>query len=90
MELAHGRASDEKEGKLPESLAVVPKRQGYINRITDAWGRPLIYKITENGFTHSSLGKDGKEGGEDDDADQTGTYRIEHGAVEEIYTKEPE
>lgn len=39
--------------------------------LTDPWGRDYLYELDENGeaFTVVSLGRDGEEGGEGDDAD---------------------
>jgi len=54
----------------PPDLTVLPERKGYYNKITDAWGRRLLYSVDEDGIiTVSSLGRDGKPGGEGRDAD---------------------
>ena len=39
--------------------------------LTDPWGRAYVYGVTEDGdfFTVTSLGRDGEEGGDGDDAD---------------------
>jgi general secretion pathway protein G len=55
------------------STAPVPQswtNGGYISApALDAWGHPLSYDVTPEGFTLKSLGKDGKPGGEGMDAD---------------------
>jgi general secretion pathway protein G len=38
----------------------------------DPWGRPYVYTVAEGSFTITSLGKDGKPGGDGVDADITG------------------
>jgi len=54
----------------PPSLTVLPEREGHDNRLTDGWGRPLLYSVDEDGIiTVSSLGRDGKPGGDGRDAD---------------------
>jgi hypothetical protein len=60
---------------IPQSLAVLPKREGYANQTTDAWKRPLRYEITADGIIRlTSLGKDGQPGGEGDNSDITRAY----------------
>jgi len=66
----------QREHKLADRLDVLPPRQGYLNRTTDGWGRPLSYVATDDGFSLGSLGKDGVPGGSGDDADVIATYRI--------------
>ncbi len=46
-------------GWYPKSLEILAKRK-------DPWGRPYIYKSTENGFMLFSSGPDGIEGTDDD------------------------
>jgi len=36
---------------------------------TDAWGGPITYQRTVDGYTLTSLGKDGKPGGDGEDTD---------------------
>lgn len=61
---------------LPPSLNVLPKREGYLNRTTDGWGRGLRYTVAGDGvITLQSLGKDGKPGGEGENADISRSYR---------------
>jgi hypothetical protein len=74
----------EKEGRLPKSLDILPVRQGYANSTTDGWDRPLIYQIDGDGFTLTSLGRDGVPGGTGDDADVVKKYRVVAGKLEEI------
>jgi hypothetical protein len=60
---------------ISPSLAVLPKRNGYANQTTDAWGRELKYEVTPDGvISLTSLGKDGKPGGQGDDADIRRAY----------------
>ena len=69
--------------RLPADLSVLPIRENYSNRTTDAWDRPLRYTIdSDNSFTLSSFGKDGVAGGTGDNTDLTVKYRIEHGEVQ--------
>jgi len=63
-------------GAVPPSLDVLPKRKGYINRITDGWHRPLLYRVAPDGvITIMSFGRDGKPGGTGEDADISVSYR---------------
>jgi len=60
---------------LPTSLDVLPKREGYSNRITDGWNRVLQYHIANDGvITLTSFGKDGKPGGTGDNTDISRSY----------------
>src|SRR5208283_4939170 len=60
---------------VPLSLDLLPKREGYSNQTTDAWGRPLMYRVTQDGIiTLTSFGKDGKLGGNGEDADISVSY----------------
>lgn len=64
------------EGDIPDSLEQLAKRDGYRNKTTDYWNRPLIYSISENGvLSLSSLGADGIPGGSGNDADLSRMYR---------------
>lgn len=46
---------------------------GYLSQMPqDPWGNPYVYESTGGRFTLKSLGKDGKPGGEDLDADIDG------------------
>jgi len=68
-----------KHHRFPASLDELPKRDGYANRTTDGWHRPLLYRIEEENFiTLFSLGKDGKPGGTGEDADIQRTYRTKN------------
>ena len=63
----------------PADLSVLPTRDGYANRTTDGWGRPLIFSIDDRGIISlASLGRDGKVGGEGDDADIIRRYRTKN------------
>jgi hypothetical protein len=60
---------------VPTSLNVL-KREGYLTRTTDGWGRELLYSVDENGvITLTSLGADGKPGGKGPDKDVVRRYR---------------
>ncbi len=60
----------------PKDLSVLPKRDGYANRITDSWGRPLIYTIDEEGvISLKSLGRDCRAGGDGLDQDVVRQHR---------------
>ena len=62
--------------QCPETLSQLPQREGYMNRTTDGWDRPLIYSVDDDGvITLSSLGRDGVAGGTDDDRDITRRFR---------------
>ena len=57
-------------GELPASVQVLPEMHGYDNSALDAWKRPIIFETSPSGsVTFRSLGRDGKIGGEGDDAD---------------------
>jgi hypothetical protein len=72
------------DGTLPPTLAVLPLRGGYANRTTDGWNRPLIYQIEGDGFSLTSLGRDGVSGGSGPDADVTEKFRVVDGKLEEV------
>jgi hypothetical protein len=60
---------------VPQSLEALPRREGYANRITDGWNRPLRYRETEDGIiTLTSFGADGKQGGGGVNADISQSY----------------
>lgn len=60
---------------LPPSLEVLPKREGYANRTTDGWKRTLEYSVSGDGvITLRSLGKDGRPGGDGENADISQSY----------------
>jgi hypothetical protein len=66
----------QKYGAVPASLDALPKREGYVNRTTDGWGRPLEYRVRPDGvITLTSYGRDGAPGGAGDDADISVSYR---------------
>ena len=63
-------------GNTPPNLAVLPTRKDHANRITDGWGRELQYALDENGvITLTSLGADGKPGGDGLNKDRVRRYR---------------
>jgi hypothetical protein len=58
----------QKNGRLPPDFSSLPVREGYMNRTTDGWNRPLMYTIESgNTVVLKSLGADGKPGGTGDD-----------------------
>src|SRR5258708_31312415 len=68
--------------ELPASLTLLPRREGYANRVVDAWKRPLIYIVnSQDRFTLTSLGRDGGVGGTGDDPDIIQQYRVIDGNV---------
>ena len=73
-------------GKLPETFKELPVREGYVNRTDDGWGRPLIKNVDGDGFSLTSLGRDGVEGGTGEDADIVRKYRIIKGEIEDVTT----
>lgn len=65
------------KGELPVSLKELPRRNGYANSITDAWGNELIYTIeSNNSIVLKSYGADGKEGGEGVSADIVEKFKL--------------
>lgn len=63
-------------GSLPHSLDALPRREGYANETRDGWDRRLLYDINSDGtITLASLGKDGRPGGDGDNADLIATCR---------------
>jgi hypothetical protein len=74
-------------GHLPADFSALPVRDGYANKTTDAWGKPLIYVQSDNYFTLTSLGRDGFEGGEGDDRDIKCVYSVNNGTVIENYER---
>jgi len=66
---------------IPLSLDVLPKREGYANRTTDGWNRPLLFEVSSNGVIRlTSFGKDGRPGGSGEDTDIAKAY----------YTRKPD
>ena len=69
----------QKNGSVPSSLEVLPKREGYVNRTTDGWGRPLQYRVRPDGIiTLTSYARDGVPGGAGEDADISVSYHTKH------------
>jgi hypothetical protein len=65
------------DGAVPTSLDALPK--GYVIRTVDGWGRPLQYRVQQDGIiTVTSYGRDGVPGGIDDDADISVSYRTRY------------
>jgi hypothetical protein len=59
----------------PPSLDALPKREGYANRTTDGWNRPLLYRVAQDGIiTLTSYGADAKPDGTGEHADISMSY----------------
>jgi hypothetical protein len=71
-------------GKPPPDLSVLPARPGYVNRTTDGWNRPLVYRVDADAFSLTSLGRDGVVGGSGEDADVVRKYRVLDGRVTQV------
>ncbi|HXN48789.1 MAG TPA: type II secretion system protein GspG [Bryobacteraceae bacterium] len=64
-------------GSLPPSLDGLPTQEGSRDKITDEWGRRLLYDTNSDGtITLASLGADGRAGGAGEDADAIATCRV--------------
>lgn len=64
------------KGVLVERLIDLPERSGYGNRLTDGWGRALLFELNEDGIlTLQSLGEDGLAGGVGSNCDIVCRYR---------------
>lgn len=60
----------------PRDLSELPTRDGYMNQITDGWGRTLLYSVDEMGvITLISYGRDGTPGGDGLDQDIVRRHR---------------
>jgi hypothetical protein len=59
--------------RLPTSLGELPATNSRLQKL-DYWGNPIEYRVEKDGWTLTSLGRDGKPGGTGLDADYT--YRI--------------
>jgi hypothetical protein len=60
----------QEHGELPPSLTALPSMDGYDNSILDGWKKPIMYESATSGIvTFRSYGRDGKRGGEGEDAD---------------------
>jgi hypothetical protein len=71
--------------RLPPDLSVLPVRDNYDSRTTDAWKRPLRYAIeSEVEFSLLSFGEDGVAGGAGDSADVVRRYRMGLGQLVEV------
>lgn len=59
---------DEGLAILTQETATFP--EGFLNKVPrDPWGNPYLYYLSEDGVEVISLGSDGREGGEGEDAD---------------------
>ena len=57
------------KGSLPDSLSDLPFIENKHNKITDGWGREIIYSVKNGQIKLISYGKDGKPGGKGRNAD---------------------
>jgi len=63
--------------RLPDCLSELPKLPG--NRddsVVDGWGRPIEYEKDGDDVMLRSLGKDGRRGGDNQDADLKATFTV--------------
>ena len=61
-------------GRLPTSVDELPVIKGFDESVTDGWGRPIRISVEGDTVTFSSYGRDGRPGGEGEDADITGVF----------------
>lgn len=67
----------EANGKLPDNLEQLPKREGYINSIIDGWKKELQYSIKDaKTVVLISYGEDGKAGGTNSASDIVKEFEI--------------
>jgi general secretion pathway protein G len=63
-------------GQVPGALSELPEIKGRYGKAIDGWGHDLQYSVDGKGaITLTSLGADGKPGGEGDDSDVVLHYR---------------
>ena len=63
--------------RLPDNLSELPKAaDNRDDSIVDGWGRPIQYKKEGHTVTLLSLGKDGRPGGNNQDADINATFTV--------------
>lgn len=62
-------------GALPTSIDQLPYMNGYNNEVTDAWGRPILWQTEGDVVALTSCGRDGKPGGDGNNADMIGVFR---------------
>ena len=55
--------------EIPHNLSNLPILKGFGNDTEDGWGNDIIYVVNGTEVTLTSLGRDGKIGGEGEDAD---------------------
>jgi hypothetical protein len=59
-------------GTVPSSLDVLTRTGEDVTWLTDRWGRPIVYSVSDEGrLTLTSFGRDGKPGGTEKDADMS-------------------
>lgn len=64
------------KGKLPDKLSDLPPLQDHVNKIDDAWGNEIILTVKGKAVTLTSLGKDKKPGGTEDNLDVIGIFEV--------------
>src|SRR5262245_33590716 len=62
-------------GSLPTSLEQLPRIEGYVNEVTDGWGRRILWRVDGDEVTLTSYGRDGVPGGTGEDADMVGVFK---------------
>ncbi len=60
--------------EIPLNLSYIPVLKGFKSETKDAWGNDIIYEVNGTEVTLTSLGRDGKAGGQEEDADITRTF----------------
>lgn len=60
--------------RIPPNLSNLPVLRGFSNGTEDAWGNDIIYLVHGTEVTLLSFGRDGKHGGQGDDADIIKTF----------------
>jgi hypothetical protein len=63
-------------GLLPKSLDQLPRIEGYVNEVTDGWGRTILWRVEGDEVILTSYGRDGVPGGTGQDADMVGVFRV--------------
>jgi hypothetical protein len=61
---------------LPTSVEQLPRIEGFANEVTDGWGRLIRFRVEGNDVTLTSYGRDGKPGGDGEDADMVAVFRV--------------
>jgi hypothetical protein len=68
--------------KFPTQLSELSKVGPYKEYCKDEWGYPILYSVDANGIVLlKSLGKDGLEGGKNEDEDMELYFKIKNGDI---------